>query len=92
MKFLLLSRKRDRGKPFQPRGFSRVARYKPSDIERKRGQAKRRPCDEIPKRGFPRNNYLSPSLRPPRRPPVISRKVLLNLSKASLRSPVATKA
>ena len=45
------------GQPFlQPRGFSRVARNRPNGIERKRGQAKRRPCEEIPKNGFPRKN------------------------------------
>ena len=42
------------GKPFfQPRGFSRVARQKPSCLAQQRGQAKRRPCEDIPKRGFP---------------------------------------
>jgi hypothetical protein len=37
----------------QPRGFSRVARCQPSDIERKHGQAKRRLCEETSKSGFP---------------------------------------
>jgi hypothetical protein len=38
-------------------GFRRIARYQPSIIERKRGQAKRWPCEEIPKSGFPHTPF-----------------------------------
>ena len=48
----------------KPRGVSRVARYKPSDIERKRGQAKRRPCDAIPKNGFPQYDFSFSHAKP----------------------------
>ncbi len=36
--------------------FGHMARIASRSMEKRRGQAKRRPCEEIPKRGFPRKN------------------------------------
>ena len=61
-----LSRKGVRGKPlFKQCGFRRIARHRSRILEPKRGQAKRRPCEAVPKSGFPRNysfyaQYISP--------------------------------
>ena len=49
----------------QPRGFSRVARCQPSDIERKHGQAKRGLCEETSKSGFPLLLPLFTAANPP---------------------------